>query len=42
MVYWPPKRFGGLPKKDPGGEKAGQADPNCLEGSVPAGQTTDG
>jgi signal peptidase I len=41
MVYWPPKRFGGLPDKDPGGVKATQADPNCLEGSVPAGQTTE-
>lgn len=38
MVYWPPKRFGGLPDEDPGG-KSSKADPNCLEGDVPPGQT---
>jgi signal peptidase I len=31
MVYWPLKRIGGLPKHDPGGPKASQQDPNCLE-----------
>ncbi|MCW2960942.1 MAG: signal peptidase [Thermoleophilia bacterium] len=41
MVYWPPKRFGGLPEKDPGGASASQADPNCLESAVPPGQTLD-
>lgn len=41
MVYWPPKRFGGLPDKDPGGAGATKADPNCLEGAVPEGQTLD-
>lgn len=39
MVYWPPKRFGGLPDKDPGGPDSRKADPNCLEGGVPDGQT---
>lgn len=39
MVYWPPKRFGGLPEKDPGGPESSKADPNCLEGAVPPGQT---
>ena len=39
MVYWPPKRFGGLPEKDPGGTSSAVADPNCLEGAVPPGQT---
>lgn len=39
MVYWPLKRFGGLPERDPGGAQASQADPNCLEGAVPPGQT---
>jgi signal peptidase I len=39
MVYWPPKRFGGLPDKDPGGADATKADPNCFEGAVPPGQT---
>jgi signal peptidase I len=44
MVYWPPKRFGGLPEKDPGGAEATKADPKCLEGAVPEGQSleTDG
>lgn len=41
MVYWPPKRFGGLPDRDPGGARATQADPNCLEGAVPPGQVLD-
>jgi signal peptidase I len=41
MVYWPPKRFGGLPDKDQGGADATKADPKCLEGSVPEGQTLD-
>ena len=41
MVYWPPKRFGGLPDKDPGGAAATKADPKCLEGAVPDGQTLD-
>ena len=39
MVYWPPKRFGGLPDEDPGGTP--KADPKCLEGAVPEGQTLD-
>jgi signal peptidase I len=39
MVYWPPKRFGGLPDEDPGGTAAQQADPKCFEGAVPPGQT---
>lgn len=33
MVYWPPKRFGGLPERDPGGPDASLPDPNCLEGT---------
>lgn len=37
MVYWPPKRFGGLPSKDPGGKST--PDQNCLESAVPPGQT---
>lgn len=41
MVYWPPKRFGGLPDKDPGGADATKADPKCLEGGVPSGQTVE-
>ena len=41
MVYWPPKRFGGLPEKDAGGPDATKADPKCLEGAVPAGQSLD-
>ena len=41
MVYWPPKRFGGLPEKDPGGKAARAVDPNCLESAVPPGQTLD-
>ena len=39
MVYWPPKRFGGIPEKDPGGTP--KADPQCLESGVPEGQTLD-
>lgn len=39
MVYWPIKRFGGLPDRDPGGEDSTKADPNCLESAVPEGQT---
>jgi signal peptidase I len=39
MVYWPLSRFGGLPKRDPGGKAASAADPNCLESAVPTGQT---
>lgn len=40
LVYWPPSRFGGVPKKDPGGPESSKPDPNCLEnaGLVPAGQ----
>lgn len=30
-VYWPPKDFGGLPSKDPGGTDSTKQDPNCLE-----------
>jgi signal peptidase I len=41
MVYWPPKRFGGLPERDPGGPDSRKADPNCFEGAVPDGQTLD-
>ena len=41
MVYWPPKRFGSLPKADPGGPDSRKADPNCFEGGVPDGQTLD-
>jgi hypothetical protein len=37
MVYWPPKRFGGIPDEDPGGTP--KADPACLESAVPEGQT---
>lgn len=39
MVYWPLKRFGGLPERDPGGPEASRADPNCLE--APPGQTVE-
>jgi signal peptidase I len=39
VVYWPLKRFGGLPDEDPGGAGATKADPNCLESAVPEGQT---
>lgn len=39
MVYWPPKRFGGLPEKDPGGSASQQPDPKCQEAGVPPGQT---
>lgn len=38
VVYWPPARFGRLPKSDPGGESSA-ADPKCLENAVPEGQT---
>lgn len=41
MVYWPPKRFGALPERDPGGPESSQTDPNCIEGAVPPGQTLD-
>lgn len=34
MVYWPPKRLGGLPDADAGGPKAARPDPNCIE-SIP-------
>ena len=34
FVYWPPKRIGGLPDRDPGGAAASRPDPNCLE-SIP-------
>lgn len=34
MVYWPPKRIGALPDRDPGGPEASQPDENCIE-SVP-------
>jgi len=39
MVYWPPKRFGGLPDKDAGGAASRAIDTNCLESAVPPGQT---
>ncbi len=31
MVYWPPKRVGGLPEKDPNDPQNLKDDPACLE-----------
>ncbi len=36
-VYWPPSRMGGLPDRDPGGKKAAQDDPNCLDSNFVGG-----
>lgn len=42
LVYWPIKRLGGLPERDPGGAASTEPDPNCLESAVPDGQTLEG
>lgn len=34
FIYWPPTRFGTVPKREKGGADATKPDPNCLESAI--------